>query len=249
MPLSFSTDWLTPHLPAWERTLAPFRGKPNIHALEIGCFEGRATCWLLENILTHETSDITCIDPFIAFDLLPFQNDWPRPPQLERMRIDGIEQTFDENISAIGASHRVQKLKGESKTHLRSLPQQYYDIVYIDGSHAPTDVLRDAVLCWDTLKVGGILIFDDYLLQSVTRPYESPKHAIEAFLSVFSRETETLSVGWQLIVRKIAPRPRRMETLKKQDVSTITESSKPTLQEAHERIWDEFRAARGHIEE
>jgi len=37
-----------------------------------------------------------------------------------------------------------------------------YDIVYIDGSHVANDVLQDAVLVWQLVKVGGFMIFDDY---------------------------------------------------------------------------------------
>jgi hypothetical protein len=34
-----------------------------------------------------------------------------------------------------------------------------------DGSHRARDVLEDAVLSWPLLKVGGIMLFDDYLWQ------------------------------------------------------------------------------------
>ena len=33
-------------------------------------------------------------------------------------------------------------------------------IVYIDGSHRPEDVLTDAVMAWKLLKEGGIMILD-----------------------------------------------------------------------------------------
>ena len=40
--------------------------------------------------------------------------------------------------------------------------QPEYDYIYIDGSHMPKWVLIDAVLSWDLLKKGGLMIFDDY---------------------------------------------------------------------------------------
>ena len=49
-----------------------------------------------------------------------------------------------------------------SQVVLRRLPLETYDIIYIDGSHATSDVLEDAVLSYRLLKPGGLLIFDDY---------------------------------------------------------------------------------------
>jgi hypothetical protein len=36
----FQTDWVTRNAPNWSKHLAPFRGKPEVHALEIGSFRG-----------------------------------------------------------------------------------------------------------------------------------------------------------------------------------------------------------------
>jgi len=36
----------------------------NVNGLEIGCNKGHTTIWLLENILTHSSCKITCIDTF-----------------------------------------------------------------------------------------------------------------------------------------------------------------------------------------
>lgn len=48
---------------------------------------------------------------------------------------------------------------------MRSLPLNNYDILYVDGSHLAADVLTDAILGWGLVKVGGIIIFDDYDFQ------------------------------------------------------------------------------------
>lgn len=37
-----------------------------------------------------------------------------------------------------------------------------FDLIYIDGSHMRLDVLTDAVMAWQLLRVHGILVFDDY---------------------------------------------------------------------------------------
>lgn len=60
----FTTDWFIENLPTWEQYLIHLANQPEINVLEIGSWEGMSACWLLDNILTHESSRITCIDTF-----------------------------------------------------------------------------------------------------------------------------------------------------------------------------------------
>ena len=60
----FTTDWFIENLPIWERYLIHLANQPEINVLEIGSWEGMSACWLLDNILTHDSSRITCIDTF-----------------------------------------------------------------------------------------------------------------------------------------------------------------------------------------
>ena len=58
---SFSEDWFSAHAKRFRKHLAPLAGTP-CHLLEIGSHEGRATCWLLQNVATHAEATVTCID-------------------------------------------------------------------------------------------------------------------------------------------------------------------------------------------
>ncbi|HEX2816824.1 MAG TPA: class I SAM-dependent methyltransferase, partial [Phenylobacterium sp.] len=84
------------------------------------------------------------------------------------------------------------------------------ELIYIDGSHQAPDVLTDAVLAFQLLRVGGILIFDDYLW-SHEGPgqqdfYNMPKPAVDAFVNIFQRRMTVIGAPLrQLYVRKIAP--------------------------------------------
>lgn len=62
-----SEDWFTRNIPIWEVALASYKGRLDIHYLEIGAFEGRSGMWMLDNILTHPSSRMTVIDPFYRF--------------------------------------------------------------------------------------------------------------------------------------------------------------------------------------
>lgn len=179
----FSTDGVSANAQIWSKHLAGFVAKPNIHALEIGSYEGRSALWFIAKVLTDDASTITCVDLFE----------------------EDFESTFDHNVKASGKGHKVIKLKGDSKSILRTLNDKF-DFVYIDGSHVAKDVLVDAVLVWDILKPGGIIIFDDYGLRRSPAENQSPalipRPAIDAFLTVFRHYVDVLHQDYQVIVKK-----------------------------------------------
>jgi SAM-dependent methyltransferase len=183
----FTSDWFTANIPVWEIVMKPYRGRPGVKYLEIGAYEGRSVIWLLENILTDPTSQVTAVDVF-----------------------DGdYEVRYRRNVKTTGAADRVTTIKGPSQVEVRKLPLESFDIVYIDGSHATADVLEDAVLCWRLLKPGGLLIFDDYhWIGALAARHQGdattdlPKPAIDAFARCFAGKFETVHNGYQLILRK-----------------------------------------------
>ena len=63
-------------------------------------------------------------------------------------------------------------------------------------------MLTDAVLSFQLLKPGGLLVFDDYRFILEDRPEERPAVAIDAFLTVFTPRCEVLHRELQLVVRK-----------------------------------------------
>lgn len=180
-PYRFSTDWFTSRIPVWEEALRPLKGQPQLHYLEIGVFEGRSALWMLENVLTHPASRMTCIDTF--------------PGQLE--------DRFRANLALSGMAEKVTVLKGYSQEILKSLPPGSFDLIYIDGSHVAKDVLTDAVLSWQLLKTGGMLIFDDYRwARRRLPPEERPQVAIDSFLRVYRREYDLIHKKHQVILKK-----------------------------------------------
>lgn len=70
---------------------------------------------------------------------------------------------------------------------MRAGKKNYFDFIYVDGSHRAPDVLCDAVLGFKLPKVGGFMAFDDYLqaerawLPYGTDPLRCPKPAIDAY--------------------------------------------------------------------
>ncbi len=188
---AFSADWFSCHAENWTKHLAHLAGQAHLSFLEIGSFEGRSTVWLLENILTHETSRIDCIDSFAG----SFEH--------RSADVAGIERRFDHNISASGNVGKVRKIKGCSQEVLRTLPLYHYDFAYVDGSHLASDVLEDAILCQRLLKDGGTLIFDDYEWDHLRGEPQHPGNAIDAFTTLFRQSFAVVHRGYQIIMKKL----------------------------------------------
>lgn len=185
----FTNNWFQTTAKAnFEKYLLPLKDKP-VSFLEIGCYEGQSSLWMLENVLTHKNSGLTVIDTFEGSPEHGEENDL-----LER---------FKENIK--GYSPRI--LKGNSRFFLKNLAiNQFddieYDFIYVDGSHEATDVLEDAVLSFPLLKTGGLMIFDDYQFGSQLDKHLTPKPAIDAFLEVYANKIKVLDINGQVILQK-----------------------------------------------
>jgi predicted O-methyltransferase YrrM len=186
----FSADWFTDHIPRWEPTLAALDGRSS-SILEIGSFEGLASCYLLWRL--HEAK-LTCVDTFegstehLAYG--DVQSD--------------LEKRFTQNVALVDAS-RVRKIRGDSRRVLVDLAEAHeqFDLVYVDGSHHALDVLVDAALSWNVLAPGGVLIFDDYTWRTLgDDPLLRPGPAIDAFLDLVGDHCEVLLHDRQVALRR-----------------------------------------------
>lgn len=121
-----------------------------IRYAEIGTFYGANLISVAMTYAQHPDSMMVAIDPWIDYD------DYPeyKGKQLS------IYETFCKNIEPYAS--KIDVRRGYSHEILPTLEDNSFDILYIDGNHEPEYVLEDAVLAFRKLKVGGILIFDDY---------------------------------------------------------------------------------------
>jgi predicted O-methyltransferase YrrM len=177
----FTYDWLTSNLPVWEKVLSPYSNRPDIRYLEVGVFEGRSVIWMFENVLTHPSSTATVVD-FFPGDL---------------------RQRFQANLEKSGVDGRVTVIDGLSQTVLRDLKPDSFDLIYIDAGHTAVMTLMDAVLCWDLLKIDGLMIFDDYAWNRKEYPAEiRPGVAIDGFITAFRNYLDLVHREYQVIIRK-----------------------------------------------
>ena len=194
MDYEFTEDWFSENNPEkvvrqFDEFLSEFKDKPCMF-LEIGSFEGMSTIWMLENILTEESSQIFCIDAWA---------EWTGDAFVK----------FVSNINKTGLKDKVHIVKGDSSEELRIFPKEYFDFIYIDGNHDEKAVIKDAIGSFRILKKGGIIAFDDYLL-GISYPNSpgskamngSTKKAIDYFLDVFQDELEIIHKDYQVWIKK-----------------------------------------------
>lgn len=137
--------------------LLPFAGKP-VTYVEIGCWAGGSAEWVCRNILTHKESGGIGIDPY------PSER---RHPESEILTIKNLAA---KRVEETGANWRWHY--APSNRMLRSAFLNLnlgIDILYIDGDHDGHAVVQDFALAWPMLKVGSLVIFDDYVVQSKKR--------------------------------------------------------------------------------
>ncbi len=184
----------TVHAAQWLKWLGHLSGVAGVAGLEIGTFQGESAEWMMDNVFTNRDSVYYCVDPFTGSDDLRASNvDCSQTERDTRTRLNRFPQ------------HRI--IKNYSCVALKKFEPLSLDFCYIDGSHTSNDVLRDAVLAFDALKISGIMIFDDVEWEAMPRQTDRPKIAVEAFVSTYADYLQVLEPrGWQVAVKKTMDR-------------------------------------------
>lgn len=184
--MKFTTDWFTNNISNFE--LCTKTAPDNQMYLEIGCFEGRSSCWLLQNALS-ETGQLICVDPYA-----PESHLW-------KLFNTNPLANFQENIAeAKGVGQTVNLMQQPSYMGLAHLIREEceFDFIYVDGDHRPHMALSDGCMAWGLLKQGGTMLFDDYLY-----PEKPTKDGIDAFLKGYEGMYEIIVNNYQLGIKKL----------------------------------------------
>lgn len=145
--------------------------KPNLRFLQIGVYTGDATWWLINNVLTHESSVLDDVDTWQGSN----------EPAHKSLDFSHIYDYYQERFRKAIADGKVVPHRMTSDDFFAA-NEQTYDFIYIDGDHHAENVLRDAANAWLCLKPLGILAFDDYLWKIDDDPANAPKQGIDTFL-------------------------------------------------------------------
>jgi len=183
--MNFTQDWFTNNIGNFEHAKKVI--PDNKQFLEIGCFEGRATSWMLQNMLAR-TGIIVCIDTFEG--------------GIEHAGLDltNLRDMFESNVSeSRGIDQEVHIMEKKSDLALAELISKRigFDFIYVDASHELLDVLTDAVMAFKLLKPGGVMLFDDY------GGGQDVRKAVDLFLLGCGNLCTLLCCNYQLAIQKV----------------------------------------------
>ncbi|MGE3474503.1 MAG: class I SAM-dependent methyltransferase [Rhodospirillaceae bacterium] len=185
LTFQFTQDWFVQNVVIWDKIVP--RYKPQ-RILEIGSYEGRSACYFIEKFAAQHPIELHCVDS------------WQGGVEHNANAMSAVEKRFDYNVALAQrrAAHPVKLIKHKSLSHpaLAKLivvnPAPVFDVIYIDGSHQAPDVLTDAVMAFQLLRVGGLMVFDDYLwsMEDLGKQdsFNMPKPAVDAFINIFQRK-------------------------------------------------------------
>lgn len=166
--------------------------------LEIGSHEGRAACWMLENLLA-EDGIITCVDPFGNIPLNAYTND-----ELPEQRIiQDIHKHNTDLVKKPGQTVEVMPVMSYHGLAQLIVDRREYELIYVDGSHCSDAVLADATMAFGLLKSGGFMIFDDYLWRESPDVLDHPKMSIDAFVNMFQKHIAIGMINYQYVIQKV----------------------------------------------
>lgn len=180
--MNFTVSWFQNNVELWNEKVVPnLPETPRI--LEIGVFEGMSTCWLASK---YPNSILDVIDTFKG--------------SMENGVVDNLLDRFLTNITPF--KNRINVHIGESYVHTRQFKKDFFDMIYVDGSHQAKDVLIDAIQSFYSLKQGGVMVFDDYEWHAYPDPNLCPQKGIDIFLDLFSDNLNIIHKDYQVIIIK-----------------------------------------------
>lgn len=188
--MNFTQDYFSHNIPFLTAMMNIIPNKKRF--LEVGSFEGRSTCWFLEQM--DDDGVIHCIDT------------WAGSEEHSNLNLTGLRERFDINVDSAlrpGQTVLANQMTSYRGLAFMSVTEQEFDFIYIDGSHQAPDVITDACMAFPLLKPGGVMVFDDFLWGKELGVLHSPKIAIDAFVTIFSERCNIVGIGGQLAVQKI----------------------------------------------
>jgi len=201
----FTETWFDHMTPVWEKIFNDYK-TPIRSILEIGCYEGRATVWLCENVLNDNNVSY-------HYDIIDTFEGSLNESGMEKTKTlleqtNFIEDNFKHNINIVAKNYNIDfyLYKGKSQIVLPSFESiEKYDFIYIDASHRADDTFVDAYYAHKMLKKGGLIIFDDYGWEDPKDSHHSnsPKLGVDVFNLMYDTDYQILLQGYQVGLIKI----------------------------------------------
>lgn len=179
------------------RATKKFIGQPCVY-VEVGCWAGASAEWTCKSILSkHQDCRGFGIDPYDGLTVRR-RHDNAEVRRIAHERIEATKVQWDwiQEPSSVGIMDLRKMLGVES-----------VDLLYLDGLHEAPNVLMDFCNAWPMLKVGSVIIFDDYKRGQVDQ-WPHVKEAVEVIDLAFKGLVKPISRNRQAsfeVIRKDQP--------------------------------------------
>jgi predicted O-methyltransferase YrrM len=171
--------------------------------LEIGCFEGLTSNYIVDNMLS-DSGKLICVDPLTDVYLNDNLKEDDIDKNLKEFNFfkDQYERFFNNTKEHIesGKLELLRNLSKEVYSDLLGSYEKKIDFIYIDGDHRASSVYYDAVNCFSLCKRGGYILFDDYIWGNPDDP-EYTKIGIDRFLNEYYEKINIIIQGYQVLIK------------------------------------------------
>lgn len=164
-----------------------------IRCLQIGAYTGDASKWMADNILLQDGSILFDVDTWKGSnEEIHLDFDWK-----------DVRKTYDEKVFQY-LFKKVVPYRVSSDTFFESKwNTKDFDFIYIDGDHTAIQVLKDGINAFKSLKIGGIIAFDDFAWKSGKGKFFDPLPGIRSFYDIHESYVNVIKQNGQLWVKKI----------------------------------------------
>jgi hypothetical protein len=192
----FTETWADDNIPFTAPLLRRFaEGRRRIDYLEIGAYEGRNLAFI-DHLLPGQVA-ATVVDPWFDEALNPEE------------KYHDVEPRFSRNAAMLRFPSLTVR-RGFSTYELPKMLErgERFDLIYVDGSHTAWAVFVDLAFCAAMLRVGGLMILDDYWHEESEIGGPGVKQAADRFHGALKDYFEIEALYRQLALRKTAEIPR-----------------------------------------
>ena len=177
-------DWFSHNIPIWNFFI---KEMSKIKYLEIGAFEGRSVVFVGKTI--KELISIDVVDTFKGSD----------EHKSAKIDFNNVYKNFKNNTNQFKENLTVHINNSE---FFFNQNKKKFNLIYVDGSHHYSDVLKDLINSYKFLEKGGIIICDDFKWTSYYQNKdENPALAIIKFITLY--KLKIIYIGYQVILKKV----------------------------------------------
>lgn len=135
----------------WWIDVLPYMNNNPIVYGEVGVYHGHNLVSVEKRFARHPQSILYAIDPWM---------DYEEYPEFKGKQEINYQYTLY-NIKYANIENKVRVIRKKSEDALPEFNDNFFDILYIDGSHVYEYVVKDCLLSMPKVKSGGYLIIDD----------------------------------------------------------------------------------------